>query len=37
MPKYTINEIIRQSHSARHQAKELLEQAKRKVEEMIEL
>ena len=31
-----IGDLIRQSHSARRQAKELLEQAKQKVEEMIE-
>lgn len=31
-----IANLIRQSHSARRQAKELLEEAKRKVEEMIE-
>jgi len=31
-----IANLIRQSHAARHQAKGLLEQAKRKVEEMSE-
>ena len=31
-----ITELVRESHAARKKAKELLEEAKRKVEELIE-
>ena len=34
--KQKIAELVRESHAARKKAKELLEEAKRKVEELIE-